>query len=209
MSYYADVWKVMIASPKDVLAERQAIRDAINDWNAANSEQDDYSSIVLLPVSSETHATPEMGDRPQAILNRQILKDCDILVAVFWTRLGTPTGVAPSGTVEEIQKHIAAGKHAMIYFSNAPVSPNAIDSEQYRALTDFRHECFAKGLCDSYESVPEFRTKFTRHLAKIMNAHLREGRAVSRQMDEEIAAAGPLSEPDSLWEDDTEDGDDT
>jgi hypothetical protein len=27
----------------------------------------------------------------------------DILMGVFWTRLGTPTGKAPSGTVEEIE----------------------------------------------------------------------------------------------------------
>jgi len=201
VSFYAEVWKVMIASPKDVAAERQVIREAINDWNAANSEQDDDRSVVLLPVSSETNATPEMGDRPQAILNRQILKECDLLVAVFWTRLGSPTGVAPSGTVEEIQKHLSSHKHAMIYFSNAPVPPNAIDPDQYHALMQFRKECFQHGLCDSYESVPDFRAKFSRHLATIMNAELRRSRELSRQMDEERDSAGVFGRIDKIEND--------
>ncbi len=200
MSYMADVWKVMIASPKDVLREREVIRRVIDEWNAVNSEQSEDIGIVLLPVSSDTHATPEMGDRPQAILNRQLLKECDLLVAVFWTRLGTPTGEARSGTVEEIQQHMRSGKHAMIYFSNAPVSPDAIDSDQYRALTDFRRECFARGLCDSYDSVSEFQGKFSRQLAKIMNTHLRDSRAVSRRMDDERDSAGVFGQMDNLEE---------
>ena len=61
---------------------------------------------MLLPVGWETHATPAMGDRPQAIINKQILAGCDLLVAVFWTRLGSPTGAAASGTVEEIEEHL-------------------------------------------------------------------------------------------------------
>jgi hypothetical protein len=32
-----------------------------------------------------------MGERPQQILNKQILATCDVLVGVFWTRLGTKT----------------------------------------------------------------------------------------------------------------------
>ena len=43
--------------------------------------------IVLMPVGWETHASPETDDRPQAIINGQLLKDSDLLVAVFWTRL--------------------------------------------------------------------------------------------------------------------------
>jgi hypothetical protein len=32
-----------------------------------------------------------MGDEPQKIINKRILKDADLLVGIFWTRLGTPT----------------------------------------------------------------------------------------------------------------------
>jgi len=59
---------------------------------------------------------PEMSGRPQGIINQRLLKECDLLIAAFWTRIGSPAGVAASGTVEEIEEHLAAGKEAMIYF---------------------------------------------------------------------------------------------
>ena len=96
-----------------------------------------------MPVGWETHSSPEMGDRPQAIVNRQVLADCDLLVAILWARLGSPTGEAPSGTVEEIEEHLAAGKSAMIYFSTAPVRLDSVDSEQYSALLEFKESCLS------------------------------------------------------------------
>ena len=50
-----------------------------------------------------------MGERAQAIINRQIVKDSDLVVAIFWTRIGTPTGVAQSGMIEEIEEHYWRG----------------------------------------------------------------------------------------------------
>src|SRR5580658_3645242 len=107
MPYDARVVKVMIASPGDVSAERQLARDVFYEWNSIHSED---RGLVLLPIGWETHSTPEMGDRPQAIINRQVLADCDLLVAMFWTRIGSPTGTSVSGTVEEIEEHRRLGK---------------------------------------------------------------------------------------------------
>ena len=69
MSYPATVFRIMIASPSDVEAERKIIRDVIHQWNAMHSKA---TSLVLLPVGWETHSAPEMGDRPQEIINKQI-----------------------------------------------------------------------------------------------------------------------------------------
>ncbi len=163
MPYEARVLKVMIASPGDVSAERQIVRDVLTDWNHMHSED---RGLVLMPIGWETHSAPTMGDRPQAIINKQILGNCDLLVAVFWTRIGSPTGVAVSGTVEEIQEHINAGKPAMIYFSSAPVRPDSVDEKQYAALKEFKQECYNKGLVESYDTLGEFRDKFSRQLTQ-------------------------------------------
>ncbi|WP_198391594.1 hypothetical protein [Burkholderia ubonensis] len=61
MSYQATVYKVMIASPGDVAAERNIIREILNEWNTVHSEK---MKIVLLPVGWETHSSPEMGAPP-------------------------------------------------------------------------------------------------------------------------------------------------
>jgi len=163
MPYDARVVKVMIASPGDVSTERQIVREVLNEWNCIHSED---RGLVLLPIGWETHSTPQMGDRPQAIINEQVLADCDLLVAIFWTRIGTPTGNAVSGTVEEIEEHLHAGKPAMLYFSSAPVRPDSVDEEQYRALKEFKQECFKLGLVEAYESLGEFRDKFSRQLSQ-------------------------------------------
>lgn len=164
--FTAKVINVMIASPGDVDKERDVIRETIHRWNALHAEQ---SGIVLLPIGWDTHSWPMMGDRAQAIINKQVLDKGDLLVAVFWTRLGTPTGEAPSGTVEEIRMHIAAGKPAMIYFSNTPVRLDSVDPEQYEALQAFKKECQKNGLIDTYDSTEDFKEKFERHLAQIVS----------------------------------------
>ena len=76
MSFLATVYKVMIASPGDVSSERSIIREVVYEWNVINS---DTNNTVLLPVGWETHSSPDMGDRPQAIINKQILNGCDLL----------------------------------------------------------------------------------------------------------------------------------
>ena len=163
MPYKAKVYKVMIASPSDVAPEREAIRNLIHEWNAIHSEKED---IVLMPVGWESHSSPSMGERAQAIINKQVLADCDLLIAVFWTRLGSPTGKAASGTVEEIEEHLKARKPAMIYFSSAPVVPESLDSRQYKALLDFKEQCRKRGLVETYDSVSDFRDKLNRQLAQ-------------------------------------------
>ena len=97
MSYIATVIPVMIASPGDVEKEREEVRNAIYNWNDINSKN---TSMILNPIGWETHGAPEMGDRAQALINKRLLNDCDLLIAVFWTRIGTPTGGYESGTAE-------------------------------------------------------------------------------------------------------------
>jgi hypothetical protein len=161
MSYDARVLKIMIASPGDVAPERHIARQVITDWNTVYSEE---RRLVLMPVSWETHASPEMGDHPQTIINKQILRDCDLLIAMFWTRLGSPTESAPSGTVEEIEEHVAAGKPALVYFSNAPVRMDSVDEQQYEALLAFKESMKNRGLFFEYGDTSDFREQLTRHL---------------------------------------------
>jgi hypothetical protein len=94
MSYPASVYNVMIASPSDVSTERNRIRHVVYEWNVLNSRQ---RHIVLLPIGWETHARPSLGARAQEVINKEILADCDLLVAVFWTRLGSPLEPRPVG----------------------------------------------------------------------------------------------------------------
>lgn len=166
MSYKADVFNVMIASPGDVKAERAQIREVIHEWNAVHSKS---RKTVLLPTGWETHSAPEMGAAPQTIINKQILDKCDLLVGVFWTRVGTATTEYASGTVEEIEKHVESGRPAMLYFSSQPAALDTVDAEQYKQLRDFKFSCQQRSLYEGYEDLTEFRNKFSRQLQIVIN----------------------------------------
>jgi hypoxanthine phosphoribosyltransferase len=161
MSFIATTYRVLIASPSDLTEEREAATLAINDWNAQHAAAE---SIVLLPVKWETHARPESGVRPQGGINAQIVRTCDILVGMFWTKLGTSTGVAESGTVEEINQFVEQQKPALLYFSTRPIDPGKIDLKQHRKLKAFKDETYRQALVGSFSSANELRTTLLRDL---------------------------------------------
>ena len=160
----AIVFNVLIASPADVSEERDVVTAAIHVWNAANYPT---TGIMLNPVRWETHSFPESGDRPQAIVNRQIVDEGDFLIGIFGNRLGTPTGAAQSGTIEEIERFRKAGKHVALYFSTADVPRNA-DREQLAALEAYQREREKDTLYFTFGSANELRLLVTQHLPRIV-----------------------------------------
>ena len=167
MPFSATVLRLMIASPGDVETERGIVRDVVNEWNSTNGA---HRNMMLLTVGWETDVAPEMGDAPQSIIDKRILQDADLLVGMFWTRLGTPTKSYASGAVEEIEEHLKAGKPAMLYFSSAPAALDSVDPDQYRALKEFRDSCKPRGLFETYTDVDDFRRKFSKDLQIVMNS---------------------------------------
>jgi hypothetical protein len=131
------VYRVMIGSPSDLTEERLAASAAVNEWNAQHAAAE---NVVLLPVKWETHAIPTSGVRPQSAINDQLVDRCDVLVGMFWTRIGTSTGVAASGTVEEIDRFVAAGKPAMLYCSKRKAAGDKVDPKQAAKLRSLRRQ---------------------------------------------------------------------
>ncbi len=84
MSVNGVVYQVAIASPSDVREEPKVIRDVVHDWNSAHSRT---RKAILLPVGWETDVAPLMGGNAQDHIDGQMVKDSDLLIAVFWTRL--------------------------------------------------------------------------------------------------------------------------
>ena len=157
----SETYRILIASPSDLAEERQTATEAIYEWNAQHAASE---SVVLLPVKWETHAAPQSGVRPQEAINRQIVRGCELLVGMFWTKLGANTGVAESGTIEEIDQFVAAGRPALLYFSGRPIDPGKIDLKQYRKPKDFKAATYKKSLVGSFSTVTELRQNLLRDL---------------------------------------------
>jgi hypothetical protein len=143
MAYDSRTFRILIASPGDVEEEREIAVKVIQEWNDLNS----YSrNVVLLPLRWETHTAPDYGIRPQEVINRAIVDECDLLVGIFWTRIGTPTGLADSGTLEEISRVAKLGKPIMLYFSKVGADPDRIDLSQLTRLKAFKEETYPNAL---------------------------------------------------------------
>ncbi|MDQ8036392.1 MAG: hypothetical protein REI12_03155 [Pedobacter sp.] len=164
MSFPAKVYRILIGSPSDVAEERSAIPMALTEWNVKNSFE---KKTVFLPTKWETNTAPIMGGRPQEIINKQIVIGSDILIAIFGIRLGSPTGEAKSGTVEEIQTFMQMGKPVMVYFSNKPIPPDQFqkNAKQFSELCDFKEECKKNGLIEHYDSIDDLKKKIIDHLS--------------------------------------------
>lgn len=151
MSFTASVLRVMIASPSDIPDARDAVEVAINDWNNANAS---HKQVVLLPWRWETSSVPVLGGPPQSLINSQGVDECDIVFALFGSRLGSPTLDAVSGTVEEVERAVAVGKPVHLYFSTATL-PNDVDTRQLDGLREFRAEISQRGLLGEFATTAQ------------------------------------------------------
>jgi hypothetical protein len=176
MAFTGKILRVLIASPSDMPEERSVATQAVHDWNAQHASTE---SVVLLPIRWETHAWPLSGARPQEIINRQLVRDSDLLIGMFWTKIGTKTGASDSGTVEEIEQFAAAGKPVMLYFSRRPVDPNSIDLKQQRKLRQFKTLTASRALLGSFGDLHDLYQTLLRDLTNQMRDHVHQSSLVS------------------------------
>ena len=149
MAYPTLALHLLISAPGDVPMEDLAIvRKTISQWNLTLGR---VVGLTVLPVSWTEHAAAEFGARPQAILNEQIVDEADLAVALFYDRLGTPTGGAESGTAEEIKVLVEAGKSVAVLVNSGPRVPldgPALGERQ--RLTEYLGELRKKALVFEY-----------------------------------------------------------
>lgn len=163
LTYQATIYRVLIGSPSDVQEERRIARDTIYSWYDDNSKS---TGVVLLPVLWETHSTPIINDQgPQSVLNSQVVEPSQILVAIFWHRLGTPTSKYKSGTVEEIEKFISQKKPTLVYFCTRPI-PQDFDGEEFNRLKQFKNSLKFRGLFAEFLTREDLSQKLEKHLTE-------------------------------------------
>jgi DUF218 domain-containing protein len=161
----ARIIKVFIASPGDLTLEREMLMHALGEWNAQNALE---YHVVFLPVTWETHAYSDLrhGARTQSLINTQTLDDCEMLMGMFWGRLGTDTGKFPSGTVEEIERFLELGKPVMLYFSQKMVTIEGVSPTQLAKLEKFKKQVKKHGLVFNFESEVHFKEMILRQLVQ-------------------------------------------
>jgi hypothetical protein len=166
MPKIVQLFQILLASPSDVVEEQALVEGAIKDWNVQHG---DSAQARVELMNWRTHAHPESGKRAQALINRQFADRADIVLAIFWRRLGSPTGKAPSGTVEEIERAQGRGKKVMVYFSQRPgMEKEPLDSREQARMERFRRKLGRNTLYGIYGSEREFEIAVRKDLALVM-----------------------------------------
>lgn len=168
MVYQARVVHVFIASPGDVAREREALRQMIWEFNDEHTAD---TKVVLLPRMWERNSTPHVGAPPQAILDDQIVDSSDIVIGIFWTRIGQMLDDGRHATVHELEGFVDAGKPALLYFSNTPVAPESFDPEQFAAVKAFKRDIATRSLYGEYSGLPELIERARRDLLSVVRKH--------------------------------------
>jgi hypothetical protein len=164
----ADVSLVKLAfcGPSDVSKETEIGKAIVTEWNLQHGET---RGFWLKHQHWSTDSHPDLSEKAQAVINRQMVDESDIIVAIFWSRFGTATGLASSGTEEEIRRGIQLGRKVMVYFSELEPLPPSADNGQIERLWAFRRELQSKGLCWKFSSRDQFKREFARHLSLTLN----------------------------------------
>lgn len=133
------VYKLFVASPSDLEAERQEIPRIVNRINASFGLR---WNVFVQAVMWETSVHSGIGEDAQDVINRQVPEDYDIFLGMFWNRGGTKTKRAESGTLEEyeraLNRHVRTGKPEIMVFFKEPESPSQEDIPQREEMLHLR-----------------------------------------------------------------------
>lgn len=145
------VFECLIISPGDVGEERRAIAEEIMRWNGTSGRS---IGAIVAPVMWEAHARPAQTAAAQEVINEQLVDDCDFGIALFWSRLGTPTAKSASGSAEEMERLKSQAKDVLVYFKTASI-PQPIDVTEYERLDEYRKSI--TGLTGKFANSDELR----------------------------------------------------
>tara|TARA_B100000614_G_scaffold258495_1_gene280739 strand:- start:4 stop:1194 length:1191 start_codon:yes stop_codon:yes gene_type:complete len=170
MSQTLSLFRIFVASPSDVQAEREILESIILEVNRSWSES---LGINLQLVRWETHVRPGFGDSPQDVINIQVGDNFDAFIGILWARFGTPTKKAASGTKEEFDRAFARFKETgspeiMLYFKESDVPMENIDPDQLKKVQDFKKSINEKGgIYSSFKDEKSFESSLRAHLTSL------------------------------------------
>lgn len=161
--------RILVSCPSDVEKEVKILKNVVYEINKEINSRNLHFDIWTWIEDS----TPGFGEDSQEVINNQI-KPYDVFIGIMWTRFGTPTKRANSGTEEEYNRALSRwlskpnSVDIMMYF-NVQAVPYDVDTEQLKKVKEFRQKIKKQGalFCD-YNGRKEYEKKINRHLRNII-----------------------------------------
>ena len=151
------VYDLLLSCPGDVLDLKPTIEECVKSFNSSIGE---INNVRIELKHWSTDSFPQSGDKPQNILNKQFVNDCDLCIALLGVRFGTPTDNYDSGTEEEIENMLAQNKQVFLYFVERNIDPSTINLEQYNKVKSFKEKYTDKGVYSVVKTAEDLRKEF-------------------------------------------------
>jgi hypothetical protein len=165
------VIQIFVASPGDVIEEREVLESVVAELNQTWSKS---LGIRLELLRWETATRPGISNEPQAVINSQIGDEYDVFIGILWGRIGSPTSKAESGTLEEFERAHTRWKddpssvEIMIYFKDNAIKPSEIDGDQNIRVQKFKRSLGAEGvLHHTFEGIENYESLLRAHLSAV------------------------------------------
>jgi hypothetical protein len=176
---------------------RKVVFDVLHELNRIFEIQ----RIAIRGLGWEEYVTPGIATESQALINEQLLAEYDILIALFGTKLGTPTANSASGTVEEIEHAIANSRSSLgksrvqVYFRDRIESVSNISVDEFKKVADFRESLKSRGILyrlfvDDKDLQKEVRVNIERAILEYLKRQDVQSSAALTKLDTEHSDAG-------------------
>ena len=169
------VLRAVVASPADVKPERDAL---LGIFAEVNRDTAGPARLHLELSRWETDSYPGFhAEGPQGLIDPILnIKDCDLLIGIFWSRMGTPTPSGRTGTEHEFDTAVASwGRHRrpqiMAYFCTRR-PPVTAEQTQIARVQTFKEGFPREGLHWPYASRAEFEKLVALHLRNYLRQQI-------------------------------------
>jgi hypothetical protein len=121
----------MVSYPGDAREPASRVREALLRWHTVRSQREGVGLVVKW-WPDDAISDAEYGSDGQAVFNRRVGDQADIVFAVFQQRAGTETLRSSSGTIEEIERAAEAGKPVHVFFpANWVDYPDLVEAKRH------------------------------------------------------------------------------
>lgn len=168
--------KIFLASPSDVNKERKYVLEVVGEINKTVA----IAKNITLQVFSSDTTFPGYGQDGQAVLNKQLgtMKEYDLFLGIMWSRIGTPTSRAVSGTAEEYERAVRAYScyqkpQIWFYFRELKAKLDTREKlQQADGVIKFRNKVQRKALVHEYKTPSNFRDRFRQAMLLWLDKYL-------------------------------------
>jgi len=177
--------RIFISSPSDVAEERKVAAELIEQELAKREAFREPLKLDVFRYDDPHSDTPFLADRSaqRSVDQRLQSADAEIIVAILWARMGTPVRdptdpaivLYQSGTEQEIEEALRAGREVLVYFRRGERSlPDKDDDvaevlEQRRKVRAFRERLMQHGRgVNDYRDVGDFKLRLAQHLDQLL-----------------------------------------